>query len=98
MALYADFLVALRNQPLSIQLLEDLAPLLSSSFFRIPPPALGPLAFQAFWKASYHRKEEFIKDIPTQIRVCMKAFNDAYGGDLAMGLSHDSESQSTACP
>jgi hypothetical protein len=97
MALYADLLVELRNQPLSEQLLEDLAPFFASSFSRIPPPALGPLAFQAFWKNSYYGKQEFLGDLPTQIKVCMKAFDDAYGEDLAIGLSHDSESQSTVC-
>src|ERR1700741_2432628 len=95
MALYADLLVELRHQPLSNRLLRDLAPFFASSFSHIPPPALGPLTFQEFWKATYHAKQEFLKGLPTQIKVCMKAFDDVYGGDLAIVLSHDSESQST---
>lgn len=97
MSLYADSLDELCKQPLSVQFLEDLSPFLASSFTRIPAPALGPLAFQAFWRASYHRKEEFLHDIPARVKVCMKAFDDAFGSDLAIGLSHDSESQSTVC-
>jgi hypothetical protein len=98
MSLYADSLTKLRNQPLSTDLLQALTPFFTSCFGRIPPPAFGPLAFETFWKATYHGKQEFLRHIPAELKVCIKAFDDAFGGDLATGLSHDSESQSTVCP
>jgi hypothetical protein len=97
MSLYADTLTKLRNHPLSADLLQALAPFFASAFVRIPSPAFGPLAFQAFWKATYHEKEEFFRDIPPKLRACLKAFDDAYGDNLAAGLSHDSDSQSMVC-
>lgn len=97
MSLYTDTLTKLRNHPLSVDLLRAFTPFFASAFSRIPPPALGPLAFQAFWKATYHGKDEFFREIPPKLRACLKAFDDAYGDDLAIGLSHDVESQSV-CP
>ena len=98
MSLYTDSLTKLRNHPLSVNFLQALTPFFASAFSRIPPPALGPLAFQTFWKATYYGKDKFFREIPPKLRACLKAFDDAYGDDLAMGLSHDVESQSAVCP
>ena|ERR1700720_570200 len=94
MSLYTDSLAKLHHHPLSVEYLQILVPFLTSCFVRIPPPALGPLAFQTFWKATYHGKQEFLRDMPAKLKVCINAFDDAFGGDLAIGLSHDTESLS----
>lgn len=98
MSLYIDTLSKLRTLPPSTQFLQTLTPFLASSFVRIPPPALGPLAFQTFWKETYHAKQEFLPHVPPRLRVCVKAFDDAYGTDLAAGLGHDTESQLVVWP
>jgi hypothetical protein len=94
MSLYADTLTKLANHPLSTITLRTLTPFFISAFARIPHPALGPLAFQTYWKATYYGKHEYIHHIPLKLRSCLKAFDDAYGDDLGKGLSHDPESQS----
>ena len=57
--------------------------------------ASGPLAFEKFWKATYHGREDVLRDIPKKLRLCLKSFDDAYDRGLATGLSHDTQSQST---
>lgn len=82
---------------MSTGMLHTLAPFLSSSFVRVPWPAHGPLAFQEFWRVTYLGKSDLLQDIPANVRDCLKALDDVYGGHLAAELSHDVESQSMVC-
>jgi len=72
-----------------------------SSFFAsvfihtIRPPALGPDAFEVFWRATYHGLDQFCKSYPESIKICLKGFAEACGGSLAAQLSPDTESQRT---
>jgi hypothetical protein len=93
--LYRDSLTILRNLPPSSETLDDIAPFLAAAFEHIPPPALGPLAFESFWRSTYHitNKQQVI--YPGRIKLCLKAFDDVFGGDLSVGLSLDTESQIT---
>jgi hypothetical protein len=95
MPLYCDTLAILRMHPPSLVTLETLSLFLSSAFTRIPPPALGPMAFEAFWRTTYMETEKVRRNYPERIKLCLKAFDDAFGGNLSLGLSFDSESQLT---
>ena len=56
---------------------------------------MGPLAFENFWRKTYHSQPHIKKQIPDNIRVCLKAFSDWRNNSLAEGISLDSQSQST---
>ncbi|KAF7980499.1 hypothetical protein HWV62_38002 [Athelia sp. TMB] len=62
---------------------------------RVPPPAICPLAFEAFWKGTFHNRTEFLNNLPVDIRDCLRAFDIGFGGHLGAGLPPDPESQST---
>ena len=79
----------------SLDTLDALNPLLVSAFTQVRHGASGPLAFEKFWKVTYHRREDVLYDIPKKMRLCLKSFDDAYDRGLATGLSHDMQSQST---
>lgn len=96
-SIYIDSLVKLRNHTPSVETLNSLAPFFTSAFWRMPPPALGPLAFETFWKATYHEKPELLRHIPEKLKASIKGFDDAFGGGLTAGWSHDTESQITVC-
>ncbi|KAK7048529.1 GLOBIN domain-containing protein [Favolaschia claudopus] len=44
-------------------------------------------AFESFWRATYHGREEFYDLYPDNIKTSLKAMNDVYGGSLAANLS-----------
>lgn len=75
--------------------MNALTPLLVSAFTQVRHGARGPLAFEKFWKATYHGREDVLHSIPKSLRLCLKSFDDAYDRGLATGLSHDTQSQST---
>jgi hypothetical protein len=93
--LYCSSLSVLSGLEPSIDTLQTLEPFLISAFTRIPDPAVGPLAFEDFWRKTYHSQPHIKKQIPDNIRVCLKAFSDWRNNSLAEGISLDSQSQST---
>ncbi|KAG9315759.1 hypothetical protein JVU11DRAFT_3408 [Chiua virens] len=92
--LYCETLKALEGLPLSISCLQDTETFLASAFSRIPTPAIAPFAFEKFWRATYHGRNEFYSVLPPKIKSCLACFVAAYGGDLADGLSLTTGSQS----
>lgn len=70
-------------------------PFLTSSFYRSPPPALGPMAFQKFWKATFDGREEFHKPYPGIIDECLISLRANYGVNAVVGLSQSTDSQQT---
>ncbi|KAF7985574.1 hypothetical protein HWV62_3851 [Athelia sp. TMB] len=94
--LYSEILIMLAKLPLSTILLQTLGHFLLSGFQgRVPPPAICPLAFEAFWKGTFHNRTEFLNNLPVDIRDCLRAFDIGFGGHLGAGLPPDPESQST---
>lgn len=93
--LYCSSLSVLSELEPSIDTLQTLEPFLISAFTRIPDPAVGPLAFENFWRKTYHSQPHIKKQIPDNVRVCLKAFSDWRDNSLAEGISLDSQSQST---
>ncbi|KAH7919238.1 hypothetical protein BV22DRAFT_1075479 [Leucogyrophana mollusca] len=96
MPLYCDSLKVLESHALSPVTLASLSTFLAAGFVRIPRPALGPIAFEKFWRATYYRQTHFYDDIPANVRACLRAFQDAYGGDLSIGVTHFTDSQTTS--
>ena len=92
MSLYSDTLAVLERHPLSLDLLHSMEWFLAAGFSRIVSPALGPLAFERFWRATYHGR--FSSGFPAGIMSLLSALA-VYGGDLLAGVSL--ESQSTVC-
>jgi len=77
----------------SIDHLRILADFLQSGFVRIQADAM--LAFQKFWRATYHqRKDIFKKNYPVAIKTCLKAWGDVCDDSLADDISLGPESQS----
>ena len=93
-ALYTDALDVLRALPPSAETLSKMTLFLASSFVRIPSPALGPLAFEKFWRATYHKHECISGACPPRIKACLKGFVDAFGGDLiaTVDMTDDTDS------
>ncbi|KAJ7069654.1 hypothetical protein C8F01DRAFT_1113489 [Mycena amicta] len=52
-----------------------------------------PDAFEKFWAASYHGRDELLQQCPPNLKTCLKAFTDVFGGSLAGGLSLEPHSQ-----
>lgn len=95
--MYCELLNKLRPLPTSVETLKTLTPFMASAFQRIVPPCLGPFAFESYWKDTYHGKTEFLRNIPVQLEVAMKAFDDVYQRGLTVGSSHEIDSQTTVC-
>jgi hypothetical protein len=56
-------------------------------------PPIGPLAFEKFWRKSYHdQPESFKRLIPEDLKTCLKAWSDHCGDSLAEGLADDTQS------
>lgn len=71
--------------------LHQLAPFLSSAFVRIPPPALGPLAFKRFWDSTYQGVGSTPRNYPESIKCCLRAYHEVYGGDPPTGITMGSQ-------
>jgi hypothetical protein len=95
MPLYSDALAVLERHPLSLDFLYSVEFFLVAGFFRIVPPALGPFAFERFWRATYHGRHQFSSGIPAGVMSLLSAFVMVFGGDLLAGVSL--ESQSAVC-
>jgi hypothetical protein len=73
----------------SITILNAIAPFIQSVFVRVR--GQGPLAFQMFWRATYHSRLDIPKkDYPLLIQTCLKAWADFCEDSLADGISLDS--------
>ncbi|KAF9441997.1 hypothetical protein P691DRAFT_779598 [Macrolepiota fuliginosa MF-IS2] len=94
--IYCTSLITLSRLPPSVNILQDLSPFLVSSFERIGNPPIGPLAFEQFWRTTYHDQHESLKRlIPDELRICLKAWSDHCGDSLAEGIASGIDSQST---
>jgi hypothetical protein len=95
MPLYCDTLLTLKQQPPSLESLHSIAPFLVSAFVQVPPPALGPLAFEAFWKETYHLMGQVQGSYPVNIKRCLKTYDMVFDDNLAANISSELESQSS---
>ncbi|KAG2151294.1 hypothetical protein DEU56DRAFT_777115 [Suillus clintonianus] len=92
MPLYSDTLAVLERHPLSLDFLNSVEYFLAAGFSRIIAPALAPLAFERFWRATYHAQHQFSSDIPEGVMSVLKVFTTVFGGDLLAGFPSDSQS------
>jgi hypothetical protein len=91
---YCDTVQILEAHPPSQDALTALAPFLTSAFVHIPAPAHGPIAFERFWRTTYHARflGKFGWVCPERIKLCLKALDDVYGGEMMGGISEETES------
>ncbi|XP_006462383.1 hypothetical protein AGABI2DRAFT_119245 [Agaricus bisporus var. bisporus H97] len=91
--IYRVSLDILSKLPPAIEIIQALSAYLASSFERMGYPPIGPLAFEKFWRKSYHEQpESFKRLIPEDLKTCLKAWSDHCGDSLAEGLPDDSQS------
>ena len=100
MSCYENILEILRMSPPDLPTLHLLAPFLASAFVRIPPPARGPMAFKRFWDDTYKGSNisfsaEDSQRYPLEIRGCLKAFHEVFGGDPPTGITFGSSQTTT---
>ncbi|KAL0961384.1 hypothetical protein HGRIS_006337 [Hohenbuehelia grisea] len=95
MPIYCHSLDLLKTLPPSPECLQDLSKFLASAFVHFPRPALGPVAFRDFWTMKYHGIDDIYRECPEDVKECIRAIDEAYGGNLAVGFSMDSESDLT---
>lgn len=95
--IYTEIISKLPSVSPGLDALNALTPLLVSAFTQTQarPGAIGPLAFETFWKVTYHGQDDVLRDIPPRLKDCVKSFDFVFERGLAAGLSHDSQSQST---
>jgi hypothetical protein len=77
------------------ELLQETAPLLASVFEakNIPQPALGPAAFENFWRTKYHQKKDLKAFCPENIKICLKSLSVAWGRSIGDSSGMTAESQ-----
>ncbi|KAF9499380.1 hypothetical protein BDN71DRAFT_1442012 [Pleurotus eryngii] len=95
---YCSVLNSLQRLPPTADTIIDFGDFLTAAFIRVPSPALGPKAFRAYWQATFHGRHEFVAVYPDSLKQCLKAFDEAAGGDLGMGLSLETASDMTPTP
>ncbi|KAF9783539.1 hypothetical protein BJ322DRAFT_160279 [Thelephora terrestris] len=100
MSCYESILDVLHKSPPDLPTLHLLAPFLASAFVRIPPPARGPIAFKKFWDDTYKGSNASFaagdaQRYPSEIRGCLKAFHEAFGGDPPTGITFGSSQTTT---
>ena len=61
----------------------------------MPHPAIGPLAFENFWRETYHDLSQYRPFYPDCLKSCLMGFADVYGGSLGEDLSMGTETQMT---
>ncbi|KAF9005428.1 hypothetical protein BDQ17DRAFT_1353043 [Cyathus striatus] len=77
--------------------------ILSTMDLRIPPPGLGPMAFENYWKTKCQGNEEITRDCPQEIHVLLKAWTDCCSRSqkirsllkLVMSVATDSQNSVT---
>lgn len=96
MPLYCGSLERLCSITPSTSMLHQLEPFFCSAFHRVPPPALGPLAFKSFWGFLRDRigPEDLQVSCPESIKACLTAFYDACGEQPPYELASKSQAQS----
>ena len=100
MPCYETVLDVLQKSPPDLPTLHLLAPFLASAFARIPPPARGPMAFKRFWDDTYKGSNVTFSSVdaqryPSEIRGCLKAFHEVFGGDPPTGVTFGSSQTTT---
>lgn len=100
MSWYENILKVLHKSPPDLPTLHLLAPFLASAFVRIPPPARGPMAFKRFWDDTYKGSNISFsagdaQRYPSEIRECLKAFHEVFGGDPPTGITFGSSQTTT---
>ncbi|KAH9949846.1 hypothetical protein B0H21DRAFT_687894 [Amylocystis lapponica] len=94
MTFYRDTLKLLRDHTLTLDTLHVLAPFFTSAFVRVPPPALGPVAFMEFWGYIQPGLGCLEGALPEEIKTCLNAYHLAFDGVLLPDISMESQSQS----
>jgi hypothetical protein len=51
-----------------------------------------PIAFREYWREKYESNTAFLAECPAELMTCLKAMQDAYGWDLGVGRSAESDS------
>jgi hypothetical protein len=92
---YCRALDRLRGLELSLERLVAISPFLATTFVRVPYPAIGPAAFESFWRDTYHELRQYIPFYPDRLKACLMAIADVCGGSLGEGLSMGNETQTT---
>jgi hypothetical protein len=100
MPCYETVLDVLHKSPPDLPTLHLLAPFLASAFVRIPPPARGPMGFKRFWDDTYKGSNVSFaagdaQRYPSEIRGCLKAFHEVFGGDPPTGITFGSSQTTT---
>ncbi|KAF9465829.1 hypothetical protein BDZ94DRAFT_1253286 [Collybia nuda] len=94
-SVYCRTLATLRHQEPTLNTLISISTFLTSGFGRLHEPLIGPLAFEDFWRATYHNIDGLRPHYSESLRNCLLAFSDTWGGSMGDGLSNCSESQKT---
>ncbi|TFK39035.1 hypothetical protein BDQ12DRAFT_682901 [Crucibulum laeve] len=95
-ALYCGPISVLCQLPPSAELLHSLESFFISGFDRIPHPALGPNAFESFWRLKYHAADDIKRMCPHRLIASVKGWSDPFDTSLGEELSLGSGTQSTA--
>lgn len=81
----------------SLERLIAISPFLATAFVRVPHPASGPIAFESFWRGTYHDLPQYRPFYPDCLKACLMGLADVCGGSLGEGLSMGTETQITVC-
>ena len=92
---YCRTLDSLRRLEPSLERLIAISPFLTTAFVRVPHPAKGPIAFELFWRETYHDLPQYRPFYPDCLKACLMGLSDVCGGSLAEGLSMGTETQIT---
>ncbi|KZT11922.1 uncharacterized protein LAESUDRAFT_746712 [Laetiporus sulphureus 93-53] len=90
--LYQIALDLMRELPFSVDTLHSLAPFFVSAFCRIPPPALGPIAFRTFWMRIQPGLGSSTSILPDDIKQVLLTFHVVFGDSVPLDVSDASQS------
>ena len=82
MHLYQTTLARLIDYELNADTLAQITPFLASAFKRMPPPALGPVAFKDFWDVVRSRLTLSSSTFPETFKQALRINRDFFGGHL----------------
>jgi hypothetical protein len=92
---YCRALDCMRGLELSLERLIVISPFLATAFVRVPHPALGPVAFEKFWRGTYHELRHYMPSYPDCLKACLMGIADVCGGSVGEGLSMGTDTQTT---
>ncbi|KAF8628189.1 hypothetical protein AX15_004051 [Amanita polypyramis BW_CC] len=94
-AVYCNTLNRLCHHELTYDMLKAITAFLVSVFKAkyIPIPALGPAAFENFWRTTFHDREDLELHCPDEIKACIAGLSLAWGRSIAGSLAVGTDSQ-----